>query len=87
MFMIYLKKENTIPPSVLPIRKLVHQKYGFEYTVAVRGYHYFKTMQQPKENEVLVCQFLNGNSYDMFDIKTCDQRGTMVGHLSREVYH
>ena len=54
----------------------------FEYTAAVRGYHYFKTIWQPKEN---VCQFDNGNSYDMFVIKTCDQRGTMVGHLPSEV--
>ena len=57
----------------------------FGYTAAVRGYHYFKTIWQPKENELLVCQFENGNSYDMFAIKTCDQRGTMVGHLPREV--
>ena len=57
----------------------------FEYTAAVRGYYYFKTIWQPKENEVLVCQFENGNSYDIFAIKTCDQRGSMVGHLSREV--
>ena len=57
----------------------------FEYTAAVRGYHYFKTMWQPKENEVLVCKFENGNSYDMFAIKACDQRGNIVGHLSREV--
>ena len=57
----------------------------FEYTAVVRRYHYFKTIWQPKENEVLVCQFENGNSYDMFAIKTCDQRGTMVGQLSSKV--
>ena len=34
---------------------------------------------------MLVCQFENGNCYEMFAIKTCDQRGTMVGHLPREV--
>ena len=50
------QKRKYDSPSALPIRKLVHQKYGFEYTVAVRGYNYFKTMWQPKENEVLVCQ-------------------------------
>ena len=44
-----------------------------------------KTIWEPKENEVLVCQFEIGNSYNMFAIKTCDQRGTMVGHLFREV--
>ena len=36
------------------------------------------------ENGV-VCQFGNGNSYDMFAIKTCDQRGTMIGHLPQKV--
>ena len=59
----------------------------FEYTAAARGYHYSKTIWQPKENEVLVCQFENGSSYDMFAIKTCDQRKTMIGHLPREVSH
>ena len=34
---------------------------------------------------MLVCQFENGNSYVMFAIKTCHQRGTMVGHLPHEV--
>ena len=34
---------------------------------------------------MLVCQFENGNRYDMFAIKTSDQRETMVGHLSHEV--
>ena len=57
----------------------------FEYTAAVRAYHYFKTIWQPKENKVLFCQFENGNSYDMFTIKTFDQRGTMVSHQSHEV--
>ena len=40
---------------------------------------------QSKENQVLDCQFENRNSYAMFAIKTCDPRGTMVGHLPREV--
>ena len=58
----------------------------FEYTTTVKGCHYFKTIWQPKENEVLVCQFENGNSYEMFSIKTCGQRETMVGHLPHGVY-
>ena len=89
MFMIHSKQENTIShlhyiSGDWYIKKMAFNK-TFEYTAAVRGYHYFKTIWQPKENEVLVCQFENGNSYDMFAIKTCDQRGTMVGHLPREV--
>lgn len=57
----------------------------FEYTAAVRGFHYFKTFWQPKEKELLSCHFENGNNYDMFAIKTCDEEGRMVGHLPREV--
>ena len=57
----------------------------FEYTVAVRGFHYFKSIWQPKKNEGLVCQFKYGNSSHMFAIKLCDQRGTMVGHLPCEI--
>ena len=57
----------------------------FEYTADIRRYNYFKNIWQPKENEVLVCQFENGKRYEMFAIKTCDQRGTMVGHLSRKI--
>ena len=47
----------------------------FEYSAAVRRYHYFKAIRQPKENEVLVCKFKNGNG----------QRGTMVGYLPCKV--
>ena len=91
MFIIHSKKENTIShlhyiSGDWYIKKMAFNK-TLEYTAAVRGYHYFKTIWQPKENEALVCQFENGNSYDMFAIKTCDQRGTMVGHLPREVSH
>ena len=87
--MIHLKKENTTLylhyiSGDWYIKKMAFIK-TFEYTSAVRGYHYFKTTWQPKENEVLLCLFGNGNSYDMFAIKTCDQRGIMVGHLPRKV--
>ena len=75
--MIHSKKESTISRLLYIsgdwyIKKMAFNK-TFEYTAAVRGYHYFKTIWQPKENEVLVCQFENGNSYDMFAIKTCNQ--------------
>ena len=81
--MIHLKKENTISEDWF-IKKMAFN-LTFEYTTAVKGYHSFKTIWQPKENEVLVCQFENGNSYDMFAINTCDQRGAMVDPLPREV--
>ena len=66
------------------IKKMAFSK-AFEYIAPVWGYHYFKTMWQSKENEVLDWQFENRNSYAMFAIKTCDPRGTMVGHLPLEV--
>ena len=62
------------------IKKMAFSR-AFEYIAAVLGYHYFKTIWQSKENEVLDWQFENRNSYAMFAIKTCNPRGTMVGHL------
>ena len=44
------------------IKKMVFNK-TFEYKAAIRGYHYFKSIWQPKENEALVSPFENGNSY------------------------
>ena len=55
------------------VKKMVFNN-SFEYTAAERGYHYFKTIWQSKGNEVLVCLFENGNSYDIFAIQTCDER-------------
>ena len=34
---------------------------------------------------MLDCLFENGNVYDMFAVKTCDESGRMVGHLPREL--
>ena len=88
-FMIHSKIENTIShlhyiSGDWYIKKTTFNRTS-EYTAAVRGYHYFKSISQPNENEVLVCQFENGNNYDMFVIKTCDQRGTLVDHLPRKL--
>ena len=88
-FMIHSKIENTIShlhyiSGDWYIKKTAFNKTS-EYTAAVRGYHYFKSISQPNENEVLVCQFENGNNYDMFVIKTCDQRGTLVDYLPRKL--
>ena len=34
---------------------------------------------------MLNCLFENGNVYDKFAVKTCDESGRMVGHLPREL--
>ena len=74
MFMIHSKKENAISH----LHYISGDRYIKEMAfnkIHSKGYHYFKTIWQSKENEVLVCQFENGNSYDKFAIKTCDQKG------------
>ena len=50
-----------------------------DYTAVTRGFHYFKTFLQPKENEVLRCHFETGNCYDMFAEKMCNENGRRVG--------
>ena len=89
MFMIHWKMENTIShlhyiSGACYLKRIAFNK-SFDYTVPVRGYHYFKPIWQSKEYELLIYQFENGNSYDMFVIKTCDQRGTMVYYLLHEI--
>ena len=72
--MIHSKKENTISHLHYISRYWYIKGMAFN-KIRSKGHHYFKTIWQPKENEVLVSQFENGNSYDKFAIKTCDQRG------------
>ena len=57
----------------------------FELTAAVGGFHYFETFWQPKETELLRCHNENGIFYDMFSIKTCNEKGRMIVHLPREL--
>ena len=54
--MIHSRKENIIShlhyiSGSEYIKKMAFND-TFEYTATVRGYHYFKTIWQPKENEV-----------------------------------
>ena len=44
---------------------------------AVRGYHVYKGVWEPKERQVLSCSHEENNVYDMFAIKTCltDENG------------
>ena len=56
-----------------------------EFTAAVRDFHYYKSVWQPKQNEVLRCEFENGNTCGMFAAKTVDDNNRIVRHFSREV--
>ena len=56
-----------------------------EFSAAVRGYHYYRSVWLPQESEVLECHHDFGNVFDMFAIKTCKSSGEIVGHLPREI--
>ena len=59
------------------------------YDCAVRGYHVYKSIWEPKERQVLSCSHKENNIYNMFAIKTCliDENGKelTVGHLTLEL--
>ena len=41
------------------------------YDCAVRGYHVYKSVWEPKERQVPSCSHEENNIYDMFAIKAC----------------
>ena len=56
------------------------------FSAAVRGFHVYRDVWNPHENEELVCLFEENNLLNMFAICTCrkDCEKT-VGHLPREI--
>ncbi|XP_057290014.1 uncharacterized protein LOC130657458 [Hydractinia symbiolongicarpus] len=58
----------------------------FEFTAAVRGFHYYKTYWKPEENQSLDCFHENNNVFDRFAIKVCEfGNDKPVGHLPKEI--
>ena len=57
----------------------------FEYFADVRGFLYFETFWQPKENELLSCHFENGNFFDICATKPCEEKRRMTSNLPREL--
>ena len=59
------------------------------YDCAVRGYHVYKSVWEPKERQVLSCSHEENNIYDMLAIKTCLTDGNgkeqIDGHLPLEL--
>ena len=54
----------------------------FEYSSAVRGFHYYRKYWNPKELQTLDCVHERDNPFDFFAIKVVDQdSGVIVGHL------
>ena len=58
---------------------------SFEFLAAIRGFHVYRQNWQPEENERLICSHESDNSFDLFAIKTINQRGILTGHLPREI--
>ena len=55
---------------------------------AIWGYHVYRNVWQPKENETLQCDHESDNDYDLFVIKTCQDAEVhpqIVGHLPLEI--
>ena len=56
------------------------------FSAAVRGFHVYRDVWKPLENEEMECLFERHNLFDMFAIKTCRlEGGQIVGHLPREI--
>ena len=57
------------------------------FTCAVRGYHYYRAVWEPKVNEILNCSHEQNNVFDRFAIKTTKENhnNQIVGHLPMEV--
>ena len=72
---------------------LLRDNMAFEtlrFIAAIRGFHVYRKVWQPLENESLDCLHEPDNIYDMFAIKTCQndsngERGRIVGHLPIKV--
>ena len=56
----------------------------FEFTAAVRGYHYYQRFRKPQPNQKLACAYEENNPFDLFVVKTCEDTN-IVGHLPIEI--
>ena len=55
----------------------------FEFTAAIRGYHYYKKLWKPEPHQVLNCYHEKNNAFDRFAIMACKfgKDEIAVGHL------
>ena len=60
----------------------------FQFTAAVRGFHYYKRFWNPEPEQVLNCFHEINNPFDIFAIKICTiPNNRTVGHLPMEISH
>ena len=58
----------------------------FEFSAAVRGFHYYRSFWIPEPEQSLNCFHEEGNIFDRYAIKTCEvKENKIVGHLPLEI--
>ena len=58
----------------------------FQFTAAVRGFHYYKRFWNPEPEQVLNCFHEVNNPFDIFAIKICTiPNNETVGHMPMEI--
>lgn len=64
---------------MMSFEKIVYVQAG------VRGFHFYKSIWEPIDSEVLSCEYKENNPHDLFAIKTCQENGQIVAHLPMEI--
>ena len=59
----------------------------FEFTAAIRSYHYYKKFRKPESHQVLNCYHEKNNAFDRFAIMVCEigKDETAVGNLPMQI--
>ena len=58
----------------------------FQFSAAVRGFHYYRKSWLPEPEQTLNCFHEEGNTFDRFAIKVCEKdKNEIVGHLPMEI--
>ena len=64
---------------------MTHVKY-FQFSTAVRGFHYNRKSWLPELKQTLNCFYEEGNTFDRFTIKVFEKdNNEIVGHLLIEI--
>ena len=74
--------------NILLIYRIVNNIEVVTLSCAIRGFHVYRNIWQPKENETLQCYNESHHDYDLFAIKTCrdaEFQQQIMDHLPLEI--
>ena len=58
----------------------------FQFSAAVRGFHYYRKSWLPEPEQTLSCFHEEGNTFDRFAINVCEKdKNEIAGHLPMEI--